>query len=100
MSRRSERDWIASEPEAPRNDSVVAEEPVHVEHSKQVVSEARPTGHQWTQRGLNMECPGGADHFAHGFRVPPELVFVREAADGSLVFKNVKTGKETSSITG
>jgi hypothetical protein len=66
----------------------------HREHSRQVVSEAKATGHKFVQRGVMMECPGGSDHFAHAFRLPAHLVYRGEADDGSLVFLDVNTGKE------
>jgi hypothetical protein len=70
----------------------------NIEHALEVVSKAIPTGHNWVQKGIYMCCDGSADHFAHAFRLPPELVFVAELEDGSLQFKNVKTGELTTKL--
>ncbi len=66
----------------------------HTVHQLETVSKAKPTGHKWYQKGTQLICDGDHEHYRHGINLPPELVFLREAADGSLVFRNVVTGEE------
>jgi len=66
-------------------------EPIHIEHTVEPVG--KNDNHKWLQRGVEMVCDGNNDHFRHGFRVEPELVFVDETNTG-LRFKNVITGEE------
>lgn len=67
-------------------------EPEHIEHSVVTVSESKPNGHKWVQKGTSIECPGDSEHYAHGFYVPASYVLREVKDNGELVFEDVVKG--------
>lgn len=68
--------------------------PEHVEHAVQSIIGSN-TGHNWIQRGVEMQCDGCGNHPRHGSRIAPELVFLNKVTeDGDLCCKSSKTGEE------